>query len=154
MTRSAIVMTTIAFLASLRLLGHMTGPRAERIHEVIGEPARVVRPSTGGSLGIVSWNIEYGTRFDVVVDALRRLDADVYLLQEVDLFCRRSGNRNIARDLAHALGANWVFAGEFQEIGESTGQVPALTGQAIVSRYPIVASAAVQIGRASCRERV
>jgi endonuclease/exonuclease/phosphatase family metal-dependent hydrolase len=32
---------------------------------------------------------------------------------------------------------NWVFAGEFQEIGQSRQGVPALTGQAVLSRYPI-----------------
>lgn len=36
-----------------------------------------------------------------------------------------------------------MFAGEFQEIGESTGRVPALTGQAILSTYPITEAAAV-----------
>ena len=32
---------------------------------------------------------------------------------------------------------NWVFAGEFQEIGQSRRNIPALTGQAVLSRYPI-----------------
>jgi endonuclease/exonuclease/phosphatase family metal-dependent hydrolase len=32
---------------------------------------------------------------------------------------------------------NWIFAGEFQEIGEGTKSRAALHGQAILSRYPI-----------------
>jgi endonuclease/exonuclease/phosphatase family metal-dependent hydrolase len=68
---------------------------------------------------------------------LAALDADVHALQEVDWACRRSGDRNIARELAEALEMNWVFAGEFQEIGEGRHGRPALTGQAILSRYPI-----------------
>ena len=43
----------------------------------------------------------------------------------------------MARELAHALGMNWVMAGEFQEIGEGGGRRPALTGQAILSRTRI-----------------
>lgn len=50
---------------------------------------------------------------------------------------RRSGYRPVARDLAEALGMNWVFAGEFQEIGQARGNVPAITGQAVLSRFPI-----------------
>jgi endonuclease/exonuclease/phosphatase family metal-dependent hydrolase len=76
-------------------------------------------------------------QFDRVRDVLVGLDADVYVLQEVDWQCRRSGDRSIARDLADALNLNWVFAGEFQEIGEGQQGRPALTGQAILSRYPI-----------------
>jgi endonuclease/exonuclease/phosphatase family metal-dependent hydrolase len=55
----------------------------------------------------------------------------------VDWACRRSGDRKIARDLAEALDMNWVFAGEFQEIAEGRHGRPALTGQSILSRYPI-----------------
>lgn len=88
-------------------------------------------------LTIVSWNIAQGARYDQVRDALARLDADVYLLQEVDMGVRRSEYRQVAKELAHDLGLNWVFAGEFQEIGQSRRQVPALTGQAVLSRFPI-----------------
>lgn len=50
---------------------------------------------------------------------------------------RRSGYRSVAKDLADDMGLNWVFAGEFQEIGQSRRNTPALTGQAVLSRYPI-----------------
>lgn len=134
-----------AVMGIFRLFGHFTDARADSqdIHRIIGEPARLSSLAADESLRVVTWNIEYGARFDRVVDEIRRLDADIYLLQEVDVFCRRSGNRNVAKDLADAIGANWVFAGEFQEIGESTGRVPALTGQAILSKYPITEAAAV-----------
>jgi endonuclease/exonuclease/phosphatase family metal-dependent hydrolase len=85
----------------------------------------------------VSWNIARGEQFDRVLRVLVELDADVYALQEVDWACRRSGDRRIARDLAEALDLNWVFAGEFQEIGEGRHGHPAVTGQAILSRHPI-----------------
>jgi endonuclease/exonuclease/phosphatase family metal-dependent hydrolase len=59
------------------------------------------------------------------------------LLQEVDVGCRRSGFRNVARWLAERLQMNWLFGGEFQEIGQGRADAAALTGQAILSRYPI-----------------
>jgi endonuclease/exonuclease/phosphatase family metal-dependent hydrolase len=65
------------------------------------------------------------------------------LLQEVDTYCGRSGRRDVARDLAEALDMNWVGAGEFQEIGEGAPGRPALTGQAILSRFPIEDAAAL-----------
>ena len=53
--------------------------------------------------------------------------------------CRRSGFRNVARWLADELHMNWLFAGEFQEIGQGRPGAAALTGQAILSRYAISA---------------
>ncbi len=137
--RIAPVIAMFALIGIFRLFGYFTDPRADSqdIRRIIGEPARVTGPAEAGDLRVVTWNSQYGARFNRVVDELHHLDADVYLLQEVDVFCRRSGNRNVAKDLADAIGANWVFAGEFQEIGESTNPVPALTGQAILSKYPI-----------------
>jgi endonuclease/exonuclease/phosphatase family metal-dependent hydrolase len=123
-----------------RLTGFFTDPRLspEEIHEIVGSPSAVAAPAAiPDRLDVVSWNIERGVRFDGVLDTLRRLDADVLLLQEVDRFCDRSGGRDVAADLAAALGMNWVAAGEFQEIGEATKGRAGLHGQAILSRYPI-----------------
>lgn len=124
----------------LRLLGHFTDPPLDdgEIHRVRGVPARLCPPRLQQrTLRVVTWNIERGTRFDRLLRALEILDADLYLLQEVDMFCRRSRSRDVARDLAERLRTNWVYAGEFQEIGEASNGVPALTGQAVLSRHPI-----------------
>jgi endonuclease/exonuclease/phosphatase family metal-dependent hydrolase len=124
----------------LRLTGYATDPLLDsrQVHAIVGEPSRIdAVPAAGGDLTIVSWNIAQGARYERVRDALAAMDADVYLLQEVDLGVRRSDYRNVAKELAHDLGLNWVFAGEFQEIGQSRRNIPALTGQAILSRYPI-----------------
>jgi endonuclease/exonuclease/phosphatase family metal-dependent hydrolase len=108
------------------------------IQRIVGDRARVGSAlSRPHEIRVVSWNIARGTQFDDVLNVLAALDADVHALQEVDWMCRRSGDRRIANDLADALDMNWVFAGEFQEIGEGRGQRPALTGQCILSRYPI-----------------
>jgi endonuclease/exonuclease/phosphatase family metal-dependent hydrolase len=135
----------LALTGLLRVFGFMTDPWLpdEVIHRVEGEPARIARTSGNRELAgheplkVVTWNIARGEEYDAIVTVLRRLDADVLLLQEVDRFCRRTGYRDVARDLAVALDMNWVAAGEFQEIGEARDGRAALHGQAILSKFPI-----------------
>jgi len=135
-----LVFGTVALITIFRLAGYVTNPRLTdaEIHGIAGEPTRYVeRPPHAGPQTIVTWNIERGVRYSKIVDVLRSINPDLVLLQEVDRFCGRSGTRDIARDLADALHMNWVSAGEFQEIGEGRDGVPALTGQALLSTYPI-----------------
>ena len=134
-----VLIATFALLSLGRLAGHFTEPRltSQEIHGVVGQLDIATAPPAGAPIKVVSWNIERGTQFERILETLRRLDADVLLLQEVDRFCSRSGGRDIAADLARALGMNWAAAGEFQEIGEGSSDAAALTGQAILSRYPI-----------------
>ena len=122
----------------LRLSGFLTEPALsdEEIHRVTGEPDRIAARAAE-TLTLVSWNIAYGRRCERHADVLASLDPDVCLLQEVDLGCRRSGFRNVAQWLAERLRMNWLFGGEFQEIGQGRAEAAALTGQAILSRYPI-----------------
>jgi endonuclease/exonuclease/phosphatase family metal-dependent hydrolase len=124
--------------AALRLFGFFFEPglTAQEIHAIHGEPARIDTPRSGG-LTVVTWNIERGVAFDAVAALLEPMDADVVLLQEVDRFCDRSGDRDIARDLAERLRMNWISAGEFQEIGEGRRGLACVTGQAILSRTPL-----------------
>jgi endonuclease/exonuclease/phosphatase family metal-dependent hydrolase len=110
---------------------------SHEIHAVIGEPTRFVAALPDRPVKVVSWNIEQGVRYEQVLNALVAFDADIYLLQEVDSGVRRSKYVDVARLLARSLAMNWVFAGEFQEIGQAQGDVPAITGQAILSRFPI-----------------
>ena len=149
MVRSVVVALTM--FAIFRLGGFFSGPflSDEAIHAIVGEPARMGEHGSRGHITVATWNIDRGSRYDLLMSTLRAQAADVILLQEVDRFCRRSGNRDIARDLAHALDMNWVSAGEFQEIGEASGGVAAITGQAVLSRYPIETAATVVFSRQS-----
>ena len=138
--RNTLLIATFAAVSLGRLTGFVTEPalKADDIHKIIGRAAAAGAPAgVSDRRGVVSWNIERGMRFAGVLETLKKLNADVLLLQEVDLDCERSGRRDVAADLAAALGMNWVFAGEFQEIGEGTKGRAALHGQAILSRYPI-----------------
>src|SRR5882762_5093834 len=130
----------VGFAGALRLVGFVTDPllSREEIHRVVGEPSRLAgSPQVRHDLKLITWNIERGQAYESVLEVLKTLDADVLLLQEVDRDCRRTQYRDVARDLATALGMNWVSAGEFQEIGEARDGKPAVTGQAILSRFPI-----------------
>jgi endonuclease/exonuclease/phosphatase family metal-dependent hydrolase len=133
----------------LRVFGFLTDPllSSHEIHRVVGDPTQVMRSAGRAGpdeLRIVTWNIERGEAYDSILDVLRRLDADIVLLQEVDWHCRRTGYRDVPRDLARALQMNWVAAGEFQEIGEGRSGTSAITGQAILSKYPIDSAAVLR----------
>lgn len=95
------------------------------------------------SLKILQWNVErnYGTQklfllimnralhtikrpsnrstykeSDAILAILKKLDADVLILQEVDIGCRRSENRNHMQELCKALQVKGGFVCEFIEI--------------------------------------
>jgi endonuclease/exonuclease/phosphatase family metal-dependent hydrolase len=137
--------------AIFRLGGYFSGPLLsdDEIHAIAGEPARTDKGMRTGRLTVATWNIEHGSRYEAILSTLRKQGADIILLQEADRFCRRSGNRDVAHDLAQDLGMNWVSAGEFQEIGEASGGVAAITGQAILSSYPIENAARIVFSRQS-----
>ncbi len=156
------------------------------------QPHRPVVDGIGPALRVATWNIERGLNFDLIrlalsdpkrftqaalqlgaVDAdkqiqietqLRKLcDADIVLLNEVDLGMKRTDYRDVARDLAHALHMNYAFGVEFVEVDQLTDlgieqvdlDAPDVTrkmrnelkpspdryrglhGNAILSRYPL-----------------
>lgn len=147
----------LALTAAFRLVGYFTEPRLEDsdIHAVVGDRDAIRAPAAAGALPvnppngghpmkIVTWNIERGVAFERIAALLADLDADIVLLQEVDRGCRRSGYRDVARDLAARLGLNWVAAGEFQEIGEGRRGHGCVTGQAILSRATIADASVIR----------
>lgn len=97
----------------------------------------------------VAWNVERGKRFEGVRALLREHEvlgqADLIFLNEVDIGMGRSGNRNVARDLAVELGMNYVFAnshlvlapGDWAERDHGVGNTLAMHGNVLLSRYPI-----------------
>lgn len=103
-------------------------------------------PPLGKFLRVVQWNIERGLEYDAIkiafTDAVgfgrllnstayplrsekRKLvmqqvallkQADVVVLNEVDYGMKRTGYRNVAADLASALGMNYAYGAEFVEV--------------------------------------
>ena len=88
------------------------------------------------SARVVSWNIDRGGELDRVSAELEREPPDLCLLQEVDWNAARTGNRDIARELATRLHLNFAYGIEFEELSQQ-GDKPAFIGQATLTRLPI-----------------
>lgn len=155
------------------------------------QPRRPQVEGLGTVLRAAFWNIERGTEFDLIrlalsspAEFLQRVPAgssvsaedravaeeqlralqesDVLILNEVDLGMKRSDYRDVARELAEALGMNYVYGVEFVEVDRlhlgleqadldddtqerqlreqfqvDRERYRGLHGSAILSRYPI-----------------
>ena len=93
-----------------------------------------------GSVRVVSWNIDRGSRLSSVIEFLASENADILLLQEVDLNTRRTNRQNIAEEIARKLRMNYVFGCEFQELTQGTRTDPAYHGQATLARWRFTSS--------------
>jgi endonuclease/exonuclease/phosphatase family metal-dependent hydrolase len=110
-------------------------------------PPRPVPATRERVVRAVAWNIQRGARLDELLRAVAAppfADADVLLLSEVDVGLGRSGNRNVARELAQALGMSYAFGVSYlaltDDFGENAARVEntlALSGAAVLSRHPI-----------------
>ncbi len=112
-----------------------------------------------GRLRAVHWNVEHGNQYERVERALLQHSdlrgADLVLLNETDLGMARSGNRDVAADLARSLGLHGVFAPLFLEtsIGRDEDRRMAagreneegLFGLAILCRWPIASARIVEL---------
>lgn len=86
---------------------------------------------------VVDWNIERGLQLRAILEFLAQADADILLLQEVDVNARRTQRLNIAREIARKLRMNYVFGREFTELTQGSDTDPAWHGQATLSRWKI-----------------
>jgi len=99
----------------------------------------------------VHWNIEHGNWYDHVERALTThpllQSADLVLMNEVDFGAARAGNRDVAFDLARALGLHGCWAplsiettlGRDDDVKMAAGlkNQEGLFGLAILSRWPL-----------------
>lgn len=103
-----------------------------------------------GRLRVVSWNILHGqsvrdggVRIEDLRAGAEALDADVLVLQEVDVAQPRSGRVDQASEAAVAMGAKaWRFEATVCGVPSSRGWVldgtgPAAYGVAVLSRRPV-----------------
>jgi endonuclease/exonuclease/phosphatase family metal-dependent hydrolase len=105
-------------------------------------------PAANSAVRVVSWNIDRGVHLDVISSELKQEPADVLLLQEVDWNAARSGDADVAAELAHRLNLNMAYAIEFEELSqERAGH--AYIGQATLSRFPIRRSRVLRFQRQS-----
>lgn len=90
-------------------------------------------------LKCIQWNIERGYKLDSIINLLKQYDADIICLQELDIGCDRSDNRNCAYEIAKALSMKCAFNAEFEELASPLrspeSQGGGLHGNAILSKY-------------------
>ena len=126
---------------------------------------------------MAEWNIERGLEFDAVKAALtndqrffrraaqqwksvdaKRLNtvlaqakqlqqADIIVLNEVDWGLKRTGYRNVAKELAAATGMNYAYGVEFVEVDPLTLGTETLEGEVSEDREAIVKNIAVDKAR-------
>jgi endonuclease/exonuclease/phosphatase family metal-dependent hydrolase len=89
------------------------------------------------SIRVVDWNIDRGLQLKAITDFLGDTNADIFLLQEVDINARRTNRLNIAQEIARKLRLNYVFGREFVELTQGTNSSPAWHGQATLSKWKI-----------------
>lgn len=92
------------------------------------------------SAAVLNWNIDRGKHLDQIKDQIRQFKPDLCIFQEVDLGARRTQGQDVAKELAEAFGMNYVFAPEFQELGQGTAEDPAYHGQALLTTLPVRSS--------------
>jgi endonuclease/exonuclease/phosphatase family metal-dependent hydrolase len=97
---------------------------------------------------IVTWNIEAGRGSSIgeIAGVLAAIDADVMLLQEVDVGTLRSGRIDQARTLADALRAAYAFA---ETIPWDGGHY----GLAVLSRLPFQSVSRIALDAPDASER-
>lgn len=78
---------------------------------------------------MLQWNIERGYKLNAIIDELQRLDADVIALQEIDIHCARSSYEDTGLSIASALGLNYAFLCEFEELFSPEREPSAQVGE-------------------------
>jgi endonuclease/exonuclease/phosphatase family metal-dependent hydrolase len=89
---------------------------------------------------VLNWNIDRGEHLDQIKQQISALHPDLCIFQEVDLDARRTHRQDVAKELAEAFQMNYVFAPEFQELGQGTTEEPAYHGQAVLTKLPVRAA--------------
>jgi endonuclease/exonuclease/phosphatase family metal-dependent hydrolase len=89
------------------------------------------------SFRVVDWNIDRGLKLPAIIDFLGDTQADIIILQEVDINAHRTHRVNIAQEIARKLRLNYVFGREFVELTQGTKTNPAYHGQATLARWRI-----------------
>jgi endonuclease/exonuclease/phosphatase family metal-dependent hydrolase len=102
----------------------------------------IAAPAPAGKLRIVEWNVERGNQLDKSIRLMKKINADVWLLNETDLYGTNSGGVVVGREIARALGYSYYTGIEFYErLAERRGT----SGNSIISRYPLTNTRSLDI---------
>lgn len=102
----------------------------------------IAAPAPKGKLRVVEWNVERGNKLDKSIRLMKKINADVWLINEADLYGTNSGGVVVAREIARALGFSYYTGIEFYERRDDRRGT---SGNAIVSRYPLAGTRSIEI---------
>jgi Endonuclease/Exonuclease/phosphatase family len=157
--------------------GHFSVATARAQQEV--DAADVKPAAAPGTLRVVEFNVNRGTNLDDLVRVMKKMNADVYVIVETDLYSLNSAIPSsepgapakrvvVGREMARALGGGqgyfYVTSSEFYErltpsglakddhlkelapLEDVTGRGRmGMSGHSIISRYPILDAARVDV---------
>lgn len=113
------------------------------VHNLVPAPKNV--PET---LKHVVFNIERGVTLHETIDFLKMCpdlkDIDIIYANELDDGAERSGNQNVAMEIAKAIGMNYAYGLEFIELVNPNDE-KGFHGNALFSRWPIRWAKAVHL---------
>lgn len=125
-------------------------PEATRIlNSVIVGESGTTGKSAKEHIAAIAWNIERGNQLDGIIEALKGEEGlrelDLLLLTELDHGMARSGNRNVAEEIASALDLNYAFAPVYIALQKGSGVESAVEGEntnsihglAMFSKFPM-----------------
>ena len=88
---------------------------------------------------IIEWNIERGMKMEGILTELKRVNADILLIQEIDIDCERSKNINCLTKIAEELKMSYAYVSEFCELYDKVrkekDQGGGVHGNAIFSKF-------------------
>ena len=137
-----MILRTCPYLAISAALAAPPPPAmpSEALQTVLSGTYAHSAPGFHAHAAILNWNIDRGQHLNDIKDQIRSLKPDVCIFQEVDLGARRTHGEDVAKELAEAFDMNYVFAPEFQELGQGTAEDPAYHGQALLTTLPVRSS--------------
>lgn len=98
-----------------------------------------INPSS--ELKIIEWNIERGMVMDGILKELEKINADILLIQEIDIDCERSKRIDCLTKIAERLKMSYAYVSEFCELYDKVrkekDQGGGVHGNAIFSKFTI-----------------
>ncbi|CAG8719981.1 5745_t:CDS:2, partial [Racocetra fulgida] len=89
----------------------------------------------------LQWNVERNYCSSQILSTLKELDPDIAFIQEIDIYCKRSENKNHFKEIASRLGWKGGFVCEFieleSEIRKDRDQGGGVHGNAIFTNHEI-----------------
>ena len=70
--------------------------------------------STASSIRVLAWNIERGFKLGDIIACLKKENADILLLTEVDIGCHRTAGLDVGAEIASALKMQLVFGADMR----------------------------------------